>query len=665
MKVKAMRNLMQKLGERLRWAAAPRQARGQSLIIVAMAFVGLAAMVGLAIDGGILFISQAHLRRAVDAAAVAAATQMRVGQTPESIQRFALQFIKMNGVDPNTVAVSLFDYNNDLGGVGGQMTKDCHWQGVNLIDPGYDKYGLCRVPQRKLIRVSASAVANFAFMPLVGIISTTVTADAVSESASVDAVIVLDTSNSMGDDTQLTAGATTFGADTSAAWAACNAQALKDPKNIVGNCRPLMDAKEAAKIFVRRLYPDYDRVAIVNFDFKAHAVAITDTKPSISSPTYQFSYVRKIRNADPTGLNQGKGACPAGSPPEYYNSECDDDPATPAVSESTGIYRALDSVQLGLDHKPWVEVSGNYDYLANWGKWNPLDYTCNWSTWGTIANCPGHPRGTRPPDPNGLYSTLSTCTGCGIRVAGNLLKLNGRPSALWIIVFLSDGGVNVSDVPGTATDVFLNPGISALEYPNGYCGVPTTTVTVTVAPSLWVDSCVNKTFSSTTRMCGPYHDGQTNCPPGATWGGLSSPPYDALDYARDMIDSTALQVNCPGGVATASQDCGANNGNGGTSTLYNINEHQHLATGPSGANVAIYAIGLGNNVAVYGNPVTDAEQLLRYMAAVGDDGDRVTDPCLGVASATSCGNYYFASGGGSLQGVFEDIAKRVFTRLSK
>ena len=107
MKVKAMRDFMLQLGERVWGVVAPRRARGQSLILIAMAFIGLAVMVGLAVDGGILFASQAHLRRAVDAAAVAAATQMRVGQSPEAIQRFAYQFIKMNGVDPTTVIVSL------------------------------------------------------------------------------------------------------------------------------------------------------------------------------------------------------------------------------------------------------------------------------------------------------------------------------------------------------------------------------------------------------------------------------------------------------------------------------------------------------------------------------------------------------------------------------
>jgi hypothetical protein len=128
-----------------------------------------------------------------------------------------------------------------------------------------------------------------------------------------------------------------------------------------------------------------------------------------------------------------------------------------------------------------------------------------------------------------------------------------------------------------------------------------------------------------------------------------------MDYALDMIDTTALQVNC---VAGTGETCMAQNGS--ATDKYNRSEHPRQATGPAGANVAVYAIGLGSPVAS-GN----AQALLRYMAAVGDDGDRQTDPCAGMPNATSCGNYYYAAKGAQLQAVFEDIAKRVFTRLSK
>jgi hypothetical protein len=246
-------------------------------------------------------------------------------------------------------------------------------------------------------------------------------------------------------------------------------------------------------------------------------------------------------------------------------------------------------------------------------------------------------------------------------VAGNLLKLSGRPSALWIIVFLSDGGVNVSDVPDTETSPFLNSGLRVAEFPNGYCGILSSTVTLSNPVSLWVDKCVRpgRILTPTTRVCGPYHTSLSNCAPGVPTYTVSSPPYDAMDYALDMIDNTALRVNCPSGAPNPTEDCLANNG--GTSTRYNKYEHPRNATTPAGSNLVIYSIGLGNSVKTTPN----AEALLRYMAAVGDDGDRVTDPCRGAATGQSCGNYYFAAQAGELKAVFEDIAKRVFTRLSK
>jgi hypothetical protein len=62
------------------------------------------------------------------------------------------------------------------------------------------------------------------------------------------------------------------------------------------------------------------------------------------------------------------------------------------------------------------------------------------------------------------------------------------------------------------------------------------------------------------------------------------------------------------------------------------------------------------------------EKLLRYIAGVGDDGDPDTpaayDPCLGVATGNSCGNYYFSEEGSDLMPIFEAIASRIFTRIT-
>src|SRR3989337_162468 len=72
-----------------------RRERGQALVLIAVAFVGLAAFIGLAVDAGILFTQIGHLRRAVDAAALAAANQFREGRLAEDIARAADEVVQL------------------------------------------------------------------------------------------------------------------------------------------------------------------------------------------------------------------------------------------------------------------------------------------------------------------------------------------------------------------------------------------------------------------------------------------------------------------------------------------------------------------------------------------------------------------------------------------
>ena len=56
------------------------------------------------------------------------------------------------------------------------------------------------------------------------------------------------------------------------------------------------------------------------------------------------------------------------------------------------------------------------------------------------------------------------------------------------------------------------------------------------------------------------------------------------------------------------------------------------------------------------------------MAAVGDDGDRVTDECVvgGVIVAwnVKCGQYYYAQTGNDLLPIFDSIASRIYTKIT-
>jgi hypothetical protein len=103
------------------------------------------------------------------------------------------------------------------------------------------------------------------------------------------------------------------------------------------------------------------------------------------------------------------------------------------------------------------------------------------------------------------------------------------------------------------------------------------------------------------------------------------------DYAYDMVDQSALLVS--------------------------ENENE-----PLGQNIIIYSVGLG--------AASNGEAILRYMANVGDEGSRGNDPChpLGgppVPPQHNCGNYYFAPSGAYLNQIFESIANRIFTKISR
>jgi hypothetical protein len=86
----------------------------------------------------------------------------------------------------------------------------------------------------------------------------------------------------------------------------------------------------------------------------------------------------------------------------------------------------------------------------------------------------------------------------------------------------------------------------------------------------------------------------------------------------------------------------------------------------SGSDISIYSIGLGgagDTPSGASGPI--GEYLLRYAAAVGDDGERTPDPCKTAASKTNCGQYYYAPSGNELSQIFNDISTRIYSRLTQ
>src|SRR6185503_4596249 len=75
---------------------AMREQKGQSIIIFTFAFIGLIAMLGLALDLGLVYIEKVKVNRTADAAALAAVVELPYEQ--DTINR-AIDYIQLNGYD--------------------------------------------------------------------------------------------------------------------------------------------------------------------------------------------------------------------------------------------------------------------------------------------------------------------------------------------------------------------------------------------------------------------------------------------------------------------------------------------------------------------------------------------------------------------------------------
>ena len=516
--------------------------KGQAIVITAIAFMAILAFAGLVTDAGTLYLNFTRLKRALDSAAVAAANNIKDSSLPlaqrnANIREAAREMLALNNV---TDIYSMQTFTCDDAGLPADFASLCP-------APGEDK--------RKLAWIQATQNSPVYFLQLFGVTDVPITTHSVGEAASIDVVLVIDTSESMGSDTA--------GYDANFNPAACNA---------ANNCQPLRQAKDAAKSMINKLFDGYDRIAIVTYDFSA----------TIHDP----------------------------------------DLATAVVLEAnhTAVKATIDAINLHDDlDLNTIIASGKNPVI---GELNPLDLNDDGSYTGGV--------------PSGFGDAIvSTCTGCGMRIAGNILSDQGRVDSVWVIVLLSDGATNVSDLPDSSD---VNNPVPA-GYINGFCGGNPAFPN----PNRMWDTPWCTDSDPSTRHCGPFHADATECPPGATWVGNNTPPYDAEDYARDVTDRVAL--------------------------LFSANPNE--PTG--GEEIAIYTIGLGKAAAP---PDYDGEQMLRYMANIGDDSGRnpvpdviadafPPDPCDGVAPQTSCGQYYYAPSAIFLTQIFEKIAGSIFTRISQ
>ena len=79
--------------------------RGQAIVLIALGFVVLLAFTGLVVDVARVFATRGELRRAVDAAGLAATAQFRQGATGQKIVNAAYDLVATHGILSSTVSV--------------------------------------------------------------------------------------------------------------------------------------------------------------------------------------------------------------------------------------------------------------------------------------------------------------------------------------------------------------------------------------------------------------------------------------------------------------------------------------------------------------------------------------------------------------------------------
>ncbi len=181
-----------------------RSRSGQAIILVAFAFIALIAFVGIATDVALLFVRYSTLRRAVDAAAIAAAGQVRESSNYLALNAVAQQFIKVHGLDPTKVVVETceteaVDYIKQQVALGNPAPS--MQQAIDARIAASPPSELCKKNPQKLVRVTAQIESRTAFLQLLGWRTVTLEANALSQTAVLDVALVLDTGYSEAADT--------------------------------------------------------------------------------------------------------------------------------------------------------------------------------------------------------------------------------------------------------------------------------------------------------------------------------------------------------------------------------------------------------------------------------------------------------------------------------
>jgi hypothetical protein len=577
--------------------------RGQAIILVAFSIVGLVAIVGLMIDGGILLIQYARLKRGIDAASIASASQFRKNYHGDALIKAAEEFLKFNEASANVTVFTCSCPPDD--------PTNCDANGWHR------DLTMCAAtgePQRKLVRIFASQHVDFGFMRILGINGTTISASSIGEAASIDMVLVIDTSTSMAYETtgdpELLDPADPASGNPGDDPEVCNAHMNDGPHasdpDLLRRCEPMGVVKDAAVAFVDELFFPYDRVALVAMTGQGtsgatrNPVTVLDFNDNATSggvaTTEVQDAIRALRVFQPD-------RCPI---PKLDN---------------------LNYVNPCLQFEPELDPVDQQHYVSQIclprliGVLDPTDTTYPFNT--ILKDALGNP--VRDP---------STCgpsnLGGALYEAGNQFAA-ARQDSFWAVIALFGGPVNA-----------FNP-----------LGDPDRTCPGSPGQPTWTLSGGSGSCRDEDPMPASYS------PPTANWSPAAATYAQNFDWSTyDPADATRhnYTVNTIPDpdviIYPANYDADD----------YARDAADYVTSPSKGQGATIYSICMGSYCKAYPNvhDPASAELLGRYLALhAGDDLSKVP------VERANHGLYLYAVDSSAVGPIFEKIAENIFTRLSK
>jgi Flp pilus assembly protein TadG len=462
---------------------------------------------------------------------------------------------------------------------------------------------------RKKVRVTVEIDYPLTFLSLLNIYSVHLVETSVSEAAAMDVVLVIDVSESMTWDNPPNSSLEYF--DDPANPNVCNQ---------TNTCEPFAHVKSAAADFVTKILDrplaadEEDRLAIVTFangwqqNELGTMLAMTWTNDRATA----LASVNNLKVYDP---GETDGICPFGS------WGCDDVPG-PSALDGPSCPSDADDIYTGacLYYSPpeYDPDDKSYYHGLNCARMNDVD-TNDGLHWD--------------PDPSAISACNTTNIGGGLHYAGAQFGIEKRLDALWVVILLTDGAANASF--GTGEDLGTFPP-EALKFPGDIGG-----------PEDFIDNLPFGFCPDGTWVGKPAEPFRQYCQDDDVddvhvWNNPPPNLYNADDFARDQAKYVACYATNPAASCNGIQGQGA----------------------------VIFTIGLGGEILSLDEDLINGQKpygasLLRYIAALGDDGDADTDMCETETDySLSCGNYFFAQSGANLNSVFELIYSRIFTRLT-